>query len=318
MKAALAVKSRQSLQRDYQAAMREYLKRGDESCLELAYGLGRRALEEGAGMVQVAAFYQEAVLKFLESARNPGEASFLLRRLGPFLVESLSPFEMTHRGYQDAQTALRHLNETLEAEARRIGHALHDEAGQLLVTVHFALENLGRELPADLQPKVQEVRDRLTEVEQQLRRLSHELRPPMLDDVGLIPALDFMAQGVGQRAAITIVVDGQMLKRLPPLAEIALYRSVQEALTNVAKHARAKHVVIRIEERGQGAGAYVLCSIKDDGIGFDVAAVSAPGRRLGLGLLGMRERIQALGGSLEIRSAPGQGAELVMSLPCPS
>lgn len=315
MKAAF-VKARQSLQRDYQSAIREYLKKADEPSLESAYELGRRALEEGMGVVEIAALYDDVLSRFLQDARTPAECSRRVKVLGHFFVESLSPFEMTHRGIRDAHTALRHLNEKLEAEARRIAHALHDEAGQLLVTVHFALENLARDLPTDFAPRLQQVRERLTEVEQQLRRLSHELRPPMLDDVGLVPALDFMAEGVARRSGVSIVVEGRIPKRLPPLAEIALYRSVQEALTNVTKHAKASRVTVSLQQQQCDNLTTVVCSVKDDGHGFETAAVSTAGVRRGLGLLGIEERIKALGGSLDINSAPGLGTELLISVPC--
>lgn len=315
MKAAF-VKARQSLRRDYQQAMREYLKKADESSLEAAYEFGRRALEEGMGVVEMAALFDDALSQFLEDARTPAECSRTAKVLGHFFVESLSPFEMTHRGIRDAHTALRHLNEKLEAEARRIAHALHDEAGQLLVTVHFALENLARDLPTDFAPRLQQVRERLTEVEQQLRRLSHELRPPMLDDVGLVPALDFMAEGVSKRSGLSIVVEGRIPRRLPPLAEIAVYRSVQEALTNVTKHAQASRVTVSLEQQPGDNFTTLVCSVKDNGRGFQTAAVSPDGARRGLGLLGIEERIRGLGGTLDIQSAPGLGTELLLRVPC--
>jgi signal transduction histidine kinase len=315
MKAAM-VQTRQSLQQDYQQAIREYLKQADESSLEAAYELGRRALEEGMGVVEIAALYDQALSGFLQEARTPAECSRTAKVLGHFFVESLSPFEMTHRGIRDAHTALRHLNEKLEAEARRIAHALHDEAGQLLVTVHFALENLARDLSPEFAPRLQEVRQRLAEVEQQLRRLSHELRPPMLDDVGLVPALDFMAEGVSKRSGVSIVVEGRIPKRLPPLAEIAIYRSVQEALTNVTKHAKASHVTVSLQEQQADNLATVVCSIQDDGQGFQLPSISSDSPRRGLGLLGIEERIKALGGSLDVKSAPGLGTELLISVPC--
>ena len=216
---------------------------------------------------------------------------------------------MTHRGYRDAQIALHRLNETLEAEAKRIGHALHDEAGQLLVTVHFALEKLASEVPPGLEPRIEEVRCRLTEVEQELRRLWHELRPPMLDELGLMPALDFMAQGVSKRSGFHIIVQGWIPQRLPALVEIALYRSVQEALTNVSKHAKAKQVTISVAQERRDNETMIVCRVKDDGIGLQTGAAR------GLGLLGIKERIHALGGSFDINSAAGVGTELLFAIP---
>jgi signal transduction histidine kinase len=309
MKAALAVADRQSLEHDYQQAMREYLKRPDESSLESAYELGRRALEQGWGVVEFAALHEEALSGLLQGDIDSAQYATDVQRLGGFFIESLSPFEMTHRGYRDAQSGLRRLNETLENEARRIAHALHDEAGQLLVTVHFALESLASAIPTGFEKQVEEMRRRLIEVEHELRRLSHELRPPMLDDIGLIPALDFMAQGVSKRAGINIVVQGYVPKRLPPLVEIAIYRSVQEALTNVTKHAKANNVTVTLTHERRPKATLILCSVKDDGVGLKNSGSK------GLGLLGIRERIHALGGSFEIKSSPGEGTELLLSIP---
>src|SRR5260370_2054605 len=152
MKAVLAVTARELLERDYEKAMREYLKRADESSLESAYELGRRALEQGLGVVEFAALHEESLLHLLQNARSAAECENSVRLLGHFFIESLSPFERTHRGYRDAPIALRRLNETLEAEAKRLAQALHDEAGQLLGTGHFALEGLARPIPPPLFP----------------------------------------------------------------------------------------------------------------------------------------------------------------------
>lgn len=318
MKTAIATRARYSLHRDYTLAMRRYLKNGGEPSLELAYELGRRALQEGWGVVEIADLFDEALPRLLREASSPADCATMVEKLSQFFIESLSPFEMTHRGYRDAQTALRRLNETLEGEAKRIAHALHDEAGQLLVAVHLALEELARELPPGFDTRIGEVRLRITEVEQQLRRLSHELRPPMLDELGLVPALEFIAQGVSKRSGIHIAVEGQLASRLPAMAEIAVYRSVQEALTNITKHARAKQVTISLKQQRQGTMVGTVCSIKDDGIGMNDHGASDAGPRRGLGLIGIRERMNALGGSLDIHSTPGLGTELIVSVPGPA
>ncbi len=317
MKTAVETRARDSLHHDYTLAMRRYLKNRDESSLELAYVLGRRALQEGWGVVEIADLFGEAIPRLLEDASSPAECASIVEKLSQFFIESLSPFEMTHRGYRDAQTALHRLNETLEGEAKRIAHALHDEAGQLLVAVHIALEELARELPSGFEARIGQMRLRISEVEQQLRRLSHELRPPMLDELGLVPALEFIAQGVSKRSGIHIAVEGRLSARPSAMAETALYRSVQEALNNVTKHAQASHVTISLSQQRQGNMIGTFCSIKDDGVGMNPASPSSPGNCQGLGLLGIRERMNALGGSLDIHSAPGLGTELIVSFPGP-
>ena len=305
----------QSLLRDYHAAMREYVKNPGEAGLQLAYELGRRALEEGAGMVDIAAFYHEALTTILRDTKTHPESVRKVESSCSFFVESLSPFEMTYQGQHEAQAAMRQLNEAMEAEAKRIAHALHDEAGQLLMGVHFALERLTGVLPAASQSLVEDVRARLADVEEQLRRLSHELRPPMLDILGLLPALQFLAQGVAQRSGLAVVVEGSIPGRLSPLVESALYRSVQEALTNVTKHAKASRVTVQIQQEVSDQSAMIVCSVRDDGIGFDVRAASRPDPRHGLGLLGIRQRIRAVSGSLEFKSAPRLGTEVRIQVP---
>ena len=305
----------QSLLRDYHGAMREYVKKPDEDGLQLAYELGRRALDEGVAMVDVAAFYHEALVTILRTTKTHDESVRKVESSCSFFVESLSPFEMTYQGQHEVQAAMRQLNEGMEAEAKRIAHALHDEAGQLLMGVHFALERVNGVLPPSSQALIEDVRSRLADVEEQLRRLSHELRPPMLDLLGLLPSLQFLAQGVAQRSGLVIAVQGSLPGRLSPLVEIALYRSVQEALTNITKHAKASRVTVQIQQEESDETTMIICSVKDDGIGFDIRAVSGPDPRHGLGLLGMRQRIKAVSGSLEFKSVPSLGTEVRIQVP---
>jgi PAS domain S-box-containing protein len=208
-----------------------------------------------------------------------------------------------------AREALRRLNEIQEEVAKRIAHALHDEAGQVLASVYLAVADVARGLPTPARDKLRGIWQLLDQVDLQLRRLSHELRPTILDDLGLIPALEFLAEGVAKRTQLRITVQGST-GRLPPLIETALYRSVQEALTNVTRHAQARSVDVRIQREDQ----VVRCSVKDDGIGFEVQPVLSRRGERGLGLMGIRERLSALGGALEINSAPGQGTELAIAL----
>ena len=315
MRVASAAKDRSpSLLRAYQAAMYEYMKKPREASLELAYKLGRRALDEGAAMVDVAGIHHQALTEVLRCTKAPFECVRKVGVAGNFFVESLSPFEMTYRGHHEAQAAMRQLNEGMEAEAKRIAHSLHDEAGQLLTSVHFALERLSEVLPPSSQPLIEDVRHRLAEVEGQLRRLSHELRPPMLDLLGLVPALQFLAQGVTKRSGIDVVVQGSTPGRLSPLVEITLYRCVQEALTNVTKHAKASSVTVQVQRQKSEKNSMVVCSVKDDGVGFAIQSPLEEPRH-GLGLLGIRERIKAVAGSLELKSAPGLGTELRIQVP---
>ena len=210
-----------------------------------------------------------------------------------------------------AEQALHHLNEALEEEVKRIAHALHDEAGQLLASVHIGLAEIARDLPPHVAQRLADVGGLLNKIEEQLRHLSHELRPTILDDLGLQPALEFLADGVSRRTGLNIVVEGSAGVRLPAPTETALYRIVQEALTNVTKHAQATRVSITLTRSGR----QLRCTIRDDGVGFDVWAVHARRGARGLGLIGIQERLHGVGGTLEIVATPGGGTRLIMAVP---
>ena len=215
--------------------------------------------------------------------------------------------------HRDALRVLsgRYLN-AREEEAKRIAHQLHDEAGQVTASIHLALAEIAKELPAHGRRRLRQVAGYLDDIEERLRRLSHELRPTILDDLGLVPALEFLADGISARTGIPIRVEGSTDGRLDPLVETAIYRVVQEALANVGRHSRAGQASIALARGWQ----ILRCSIRDDGVGFDVNAVlRGEGREHGLGLLGVQERIDALGGRIRIHSAPRQGTELSITVP---
>jgi signal transduction histidine kinase len=295
---------------DYALALRRYLHRKGEATLHHAYELGRRGLAQGLGVLDMVNLYHQALPALLEAHSSPELQIKTVRMAGEFFAESMSPFEMTHRAIGEANSALRRLNETLEEEVRRIAHALHDEAGQLLVAVYIALDEAARELPRDSQKKLQEIERLLDQAGDRIRLLSHELRPTILDNIGLIPAVEFLAQRVSQRTGLRITVESQSSQALPPRLGIALYRVIQEALTNIQRHARAKSVRIHFRIWGKK----VKCSVVDDGIGFDPVLVARSGCR-GLGLLGVQERLQAVGGELRIESGHRKGAKLEISVP---
>jgi signal transduction histidine kinase len=206
--------------------------------------------------------------------------------------------------------ALRRINERLEAEVRRIARALHDEAGPLLVSVHLALKETVRDVPPAARQQLADVAERLNQVEDKLRHLSHELRPPMLDEEGLVPALRFLADGVAARRGLAIALQNRIGARLPSLVETAVYRVVQEGLANVCRHAKASQAWVSLFSEG----GELHCIVRDDGVGMKAAARRSAGRR-GLGLVGMQERLVALGGTLGVSSRPGHGTELHARLP---
>jgi signal transduction histidine kinase len=301
---------RLELLEEYSSNLQDYLDGGGEAVLKRIYVLAREAMADGVGVLEMAALHHEAMARVLRGLVTSERGIRTIKSAEIVFVESLSPFEMAHRGFQESNLALRRLNEQLEGEAQRIAHALHDEASQLLVSVHLAIERATRELPPQERRHLAGIDGLLDEVGDQIRRLSHELRPTILDDLGLLPALKFLAEGVGARASISVVVTGELAERLHPAAETAIYRSVKEALSNMTRHARATHATIEVHRE---AGR-VVCSVRDNGTGFDAAAVLGDGMG-GLGLVGIRERLNALGGTLQISSAPGHGADLIITIP---
>src|ERR1700676_1474306 len=249
---------------EYRSSLREYAAGGGEPALGRAYELGRRALTDQKSLGEISSLHHQAVVGLVCDAESRKRREELLRSSAEFLAECLSPYEMAHRGFQDAVMALRQLNETLEEEIKRIAYAVHDEAGQLLVAVHLALAEVAMGMPEEQQAQFTRIKELLNEVEKHLRRYSHELRPTILDDLGWIPAVRFLADGISKRATLPIHIDATISGRLPTATETTLYRIVQEALTNAVKHAKATNVWIRAwrEDYTQ------CCTIRDDGAGF--------------------------------------------------
>jgi signal transduction histidine kinase len=310
------VKSRESalqheLAERYLDGLQAYLSQGGEDALGCAYELGRSALAGGKSILEIMHLHHTALQNLLQESRGSGAAAPLVRGAEEFVAEVISPYEMTHRGFQEAVAALRHLNETLELEIKRIAHAVHDEAGQLLAAVHLALAEMDLDLPKAHRDPIERVKKLLDQIDEQLRSLSHELRPTILDDLGLVPAIQFLADSVSKRTDKAVKVHSLLKERLPATVEIALYRIVQEALKNAAKHSQAGNIRILLDM----FGGCVRCSICDDGRGFDVPSVMARKAGGGLGLLGIQERLSAMGGTLHIQSFPSQGTTLLIHVP---
>jgi signal transduction histidine kinase len=299
------------LEREYRSALQRYLLQGKEDALQRGYELGREAMTLGKGVLDMIALHERASADLIFPPSTSADLTASFKRSNQFFVEVMSPFEMAHRAFGEANAALHHLNEAMENEAKRIAHSLHDESGQLLAAIHIKLDEIARELPNKLRERIQEVRQVLDRIEIDLRRISHELRPTVLDDFGLPPAVEFLSDGIMRRTGLQISVETDSITRLPIAIETAIYRIIQEALNNVAKHSRAKRVFIRLSLQPH----LVCCFVRDDGVGFDPNAISPKAEGRGLGLLGIRERLNAVGGSVQINSAPGRGTELEISVP---
>lgn len=203
--------------------------------------------------------------------------------------------------------------EAQETERRRVAHELHDELGQALTAIKINLQASERfrgQSPKDLNAENIRI---IEEALQHVRRLALALRPSMLDDLGLVPALRWVAEQTAQRSGFAVNFHCAMPEtRLPPSVETACFRIVQEALTNIARHSHATNVEIDLCHEGHG----LVLSVHDDGNGFDVAAMRARAASGGsVGVLGMQERATLIGGQLDIRSQPGQGS--TFRLRCP-
>jgi two-component system, NarL family, sensor histidine kinase UhpB len=209
--------------------------------------------------------------------------------------------------YPRAEDALRRVNLALEEQARAIGQSLHDEAGQLLTAAHTALAAAAEGASTPLREHLDAVKRHLDAIEEQLRQVAYELRPRVLDDLGLVPAVRSLVDTVRLRGNVTVAFSARVTRALPATVETAVYRLLQEALTNVRRHSRATRLIVQLEER-RGA---LVCRVSDNGIGFHAA------RRFGsgLGLRGIRDRMNALGADLSIRSVAGRGTELLAEIP---
>jgi signal transduction histidine kinase len=173
---------------------------------------------------------------------------------------------------------------------------------------------LAREVPPPARERLAQISELLNQVEEQLRRLAHELRPTVLDDLGLVPALRLLVEGISARTGLPVAIEGAIEGHLPPQIATALYRSVQEALTNVTKHAQASRAKVELRRDSRS----IRCVISDDGVGFDVPGMLRRQGERGLGLIGIQERLDPFHAVLDIKSAPGRGTELVIKVPLES
>jgi signal transduction histidine kinase len=260
-------------------------------------------------------------LLLVGDARDPFTAldEGFLRALGSQIGAALENADLYRR--LEARTAeLARLSagivEQQEAERRRLSLELHDETAQVLAAVKLQLGLLAERLDADLADRVALTVELIDSGMQSVRRVTEQLRPSLLDDLGLVPALRSLTESFAERAGIVVTLDAP--EQLPALgrdAELALFRATQEALANAARHAAATSVRVRL---ANGAGRIAL-EIVDDGAGlpagFDLGRAERDGH---LGLAGMRERIGALGGTAEITGAPGGGVRVRVDIPRPA
>jgi len=229
-----------------------------------------------------------------------------LRLAETFASRASVAVDLSERVERDA---FRRVVAAQELERRRLARELHDETGQALTSILLGLKSVDDSIEGDSgRTAVAGLRELVVATLQDVRRLAVELRPKVLDDFGLVPALERLAESFGDQTGITVRLESSLGgERLGPELETSLYRIVQESFTNVVKHARARSVSVVLTRK---PGAIVLV-VEDDGSGFD------PGRTRegGFGLEGMRERVGLVGGKLQIESREGAGTTIVAEVP---
>jgi signal transduction histidine kinase len=299
---------RETLATAYAAALEVYLARPEESTLSGAYDLGRQALHDGLGPLDLVALHEAALAR--APALLPESDRPTFSRTMTFLLESLSPFEMTYRRFLESNVALRGLNEALESQSRRTARLIHDGAGQILFSLQLALAEVTTSLPQRWKPELDKVMQLSDHLDQQLRSLSRDLYPVALDDLGLNAAVRHLLDGVTTRTGLKVSFHSSVPDDLPPQLSTCLYRAIHEGVANVVRHARARQLHVSMERNRHG----VVCAISDDGIGI----ANEDAEPHGLGLRGICDRLKGLQGELELRSNAGAGTQLIISIPVAS
>jgi PAS domain S-box-containing protein len=224
-------------------------------------------------------------------------------------IANASSFEQVRASRERQQFLARKLVEVQEDERRSLARELHDEIGQMLTGLQFTLKSLMSNSTDEQKSRIDEAQIVVSAIISQIRELSINLRPSMLDDLGILPTLEWYLDRFEAKTGIRVNFQHQNLdQRFYPELETAAFRIVQEALTNVARYAETEFVEVRIVV----PDSVMQIEIRDQGRGFDMAGVA---KHQSLGLEGMRERAYAIGGLLEIQSEPGMGTHIQASLP---
>jgi two-component system, NarL family, sensor histidine kinase UhpB len=211
---------------------------------------------------------------------------------------------------QDLRSLSQRIITAQEDERQRVARELHDQSAQSLTLMLVRLRLLERSPDAEqARQQVQDLRRLTAQALEEIRRIALELRPKILEDLGLGEALAWRVDELNASGAVRATLQNSLDHRVPKDIELVLYRVAQEALTNIARHADARHARVRLSAEADG----VSLSIEDDGIGFDLDAKQS--HMSGLGLTGIRERLALVGGKLHIDSKSGQGTRLIAKVP---
>jgi signal transduction histidine kinase len=363
------------LERRYVAMLLKFLTNNEEALLERAYELGRTAIARGSGVLDMVRIHQQAIQVLLRPALAAHKKRRAMKAAETFFLESLSPFEATHRGFRETNLKLQQLIATLEKrnldlaemnrelekeiwqrkrtekelrkseehfrelfnearrmeenlrslsnqilhaqeeERKRVSRELHDEVGQALTAVSVMLATLkndrGGNLPTGGQ-KLADAQQLLQESMEAVHGFARELRPTILDELGLVPALRSCLQAFAERTGLTVRLRANpMAEQLNSEQKTVLFRVAQESLTNVAKHAEASRVDVLIRKLGDG----IRMDVVDNGKSFrESSRKRAKGKRR-LGLLGMQERVRLVNGTFTVKPDPGRGTTIRVAIP---
>jgi signal transduction histidine kinase len=363
------------LTRHYASALRKYLADEQEAVLAEAYDLGRLAIARGLGVLDMARVHQQAIeVSAWPVVMSTGRNS-ALKAAHTFFLESLSPFEVTHRGFRETNVRLQQLIATLEKrnldlaeinrelqveiserkrteralreseqhlrelfneahrmeqrlrnlsnqvlhaqeeERKRISRELHDEVGQALMALSMTLAGLKQDQSGQdgsSSPKLADAQQLLQATMETVHDFARELRPTMLDELGLLPTLRSYLKGFARRTGLAVQFRGNTLaEELTGDQKTVLYRVAQESLTNVAKHARASRVAVALRK----VGDRISMEIADNGRSFRERPESSHKPKMQLGLLGMQERVRLVNGKFNIEPRPGRGTTVRVAIP---
>ena len=251
-----------------------------------------------------------ALTVFATLALGLGLAAFSAREILRLEGHAQAQFQEVSEARKQLTDLSARLVQVQETERRALARELHDEVGQALSAVLLELRNLSTALakrsPEQANTQVETIKSLVEGTVRVVRNMSLLLRPSMLDDLGLVPALRWQAREVSKRTGMDInVATERVSERLPDAYKTCIYRVVQEALHNCSRHSHATTVRVRVQQDPEG----LTLSVQDDGQGFDVR------QSKGMGLLGIEERVAHLSGTTRVHSEPGQGAILTVTLP---
>jgi signal transduction histidine kinase len=289
---------------EYRSLLEHGLAQSGEEPLQRVFAFGRRAVLNGLGALDVMAIHSDSMALLAHTERPHFNT-----RGQECLEEALAAFEMVYRGFPEARHAMRNINGLLEQEAERIAHSLHDDAGQTIAALEIGIDELDCEHAACM-VQTKRLKAIVEEAGRMFRGLSHELCPPLLARAGLAPAVDALCVSLTSRSGLRISFrDDLQERRLAGPVEMAIYRTAQVGLANVIRHAHAEHATVSIGVFGKS----IVCAVRDDGKGMETGV--SP--NAALGLKGVRERVVALGGTIETAPVQPHGFELRISLPDP-